>query len=231
METLPSVIDQSLAPEISELFTLVTQTLAACEAVEVVDHDSFEKAGENRNLLNDLMKEVDTTRKKITAPLDAKKRQIMEFFNGPLASLLIALNHTEKGMLAYKKKIDDERAAERERIRLEAKAKEDAEKDRLATLATEALNNGKNDVAEALLVKADTFKVPEPILAPVRIPSAEVTIKTHWTYEVVDFAALPDEFKIENAKRLLEVASAGKENAQLPGVRFFFEECLAAKKR
>lgn len=42
-----------------------------------------------------------------------------------------------------------------------------------------------------------------------------------WTYEVEDFEALPDDYKLEDSKALNAIAKAMKTKAKVPGVKFY----------
>ena len=55
----------------------------------------------------------------------------------------------------------------------------------------------------------------------VRTEAGSVTIRSAWKFEVVDMAALPDEYKIADAVKLGKVVRAGVR--EIPGVRIYEE--------
>jgi len=121
--------------------------------------------------------------------------------------------------------------AEAERVRIEAE-KEVQEK-RLAEAARlEA--DGKKDEAKvmfeaAAMIEDHPAEAPAPV--PLSRPAAPlpppppvkfngVAERKKWYAEVVDFAALPDEYKLPNMAMLNAVAVSKKDTAAVPGVKF-----------
>ncbi len=50
-----------------------------------------------------------------------------------------------------------------------------------------------------------------------------------WTYRVIDFAKLPDEYKLPDTKKLAELARTSHSAASVPGVNFFVAVEVAEK--
>lgn len=119
--------------------------------------------------------------------------------------------------------------AEAERLRIEAER--DVQEKRLAEAARlEA--DGKKEEAKVMFEAAEAIEVrPEVPALPVPMPAAPlpppppvkfngVAERKKWYAEVVDFAALPDEYKLPNTTLLNAVAVSKKEMAAVPGVKF-----------
>ena len=67
----------------------------------------------------------------------------------------------------------------------------------------------------------DPVKMPTPVLpkkqGPVRTGSGTASVRTKLVFDVVDFAALPDEYKMVNPKALAAAITAGIR--QIPGAK------------
>jgi hypothetical protein len=90
-----------------------------------------------------------------------------------------------------------------------------------ARRATEELNARLAKEAETGGYEA--VKIEAPVAAPVatktRTDSGSASVKEKWKWEVSDFAALPDEYKVPNEKMLDQVVKAGKH--EIPGLRIY----------
>ena len=126
-------------------------------------------------------------------------------------------------------------ARERERIeaeRVRIEAEKEVQEKRLseaARLEAEGKKEEAKTMFEAAAMIEDHPEVPAP--APVPVPAAPlpppppvkfsgVAERKKWYAEVVDFAALPDEYKLPNMAMLNAVAVSKKEMAAVPGVKF-----------
>jgi hypothetical protein len=105
-------------------------------------------------------------------------------------------------------------------IQEQARRKAEAE----ARRATEELNARLAKEAETGGYEA--FKIEAPIAETVatktRTESGSSSVKEEWKWEVSDFAALPDEYKVPNEKMLDQVLKAGKH--EIPGLRIYTEK-------
>ena len=150
-------------------------------------------------------------------------------------------------------------AAEREKaekLRREAEAEAEAERQRLLAAAeklkarrdAESRARVRELKQEAKAVQADTTKADAKAAdaaaharqaeittaVDVRVeskvqPVAGVAQKVVWRFRVVDFAKLPDEYKLTDTVKLGELARSSKAMAMVPGVEFYSESVLAAR--
>lgn len=75
--------------------------------------------------------------------------------------------------------------------------------------------------AQAAYVAQNQEAVQTALAAlPPQIPKVDgLSTREDWTYEVIDFAVLPDKFKVPNHSLLVEMAKASKDKLDIPGVR------------
>lgn len=120
--------------------------------------------------------------------------------------------------------------AEHERLQAEANARaaekrREAEEKQLAA-AQRAEDAGQHDKAEHIVSQ------PTPV-APVKVERAApkmagVQVRITWHFEVMDDALVPDEFKEIDRKALAAFARRHKDQAKIPGVRFYSDRSMAA---
>jgi hypothetical protein len=167
--------------------------------------------------------EIEATRKSITQPLDQAKKNIMDLFRKPLELLRQAEGVAKRSILTY--------MDEQERIRREQEEKlaREAEKKRkeLEAKAEAAREAGKETKAEQYEEKANN--VVAPVLAPTVEQAKGQAVKLQWSAKVIDFAKLPDNYKLPNMPMLNKVAQATKGQVPIPGVEFKSEKILASR--
>ena len=187
--------------------------LSEIQSIDVKDQLSYERVANIRKAVNAKSKELDAERKKITVPLDAAKKQVMELFKKPQDICKKILQTCDVMMIAYcdiqerKRKEEQDRldrAAEKKRQELEAKAEANREE-------------GKEGKAERYEEKA--AEVMAPVAAP-RVEKAQgVSYIERYSGEVIDFATLPDGFKMVDQSKLNKTIQAQKGTLPIPGVK------------
>ena len=102
---------------------------------------------------------------------------------------------------------------------IQEQARRKAEAD--AARATAELNARLAKEAEAGGYEAVKIEAPDaaPMATKTRTDSGSSSVKEKWEWEVIDFAALPDEYKVPNGKMLDKVVEAGKH--EIPGLRIY----------
>lgn len=195
-------------------------------APEIKSNDDYQAAGELLKKVKGKYKELEGMRTSITKPLNTAKKQVDEFFRGPKevlkgaetkikAALVTYDNEQERIRREEQRKIDEQRAAQ------EAQMKKEAEQAALA-----ALDAGEVEKAEAILETKDQLVVVAPKAQKASV--AGISYRTVWRARVVDFTALPDDYKLVNTTALGKVAREKKEGAEVPGVEFYSEKVAAA---
>lgn len=114
--------------------TLKAQQLLLLD-IEVQDKTSYDKMGESLKKVNDAIKEVETARKNVTAPVDAFKKELIKLETDTLAELKQFVEDGKRKMIEYSQEL------ERKKAEAEAKLKAEAEA---------SLNNPMMAMAEAL---------------------------------------------------------------------------------
>jgi hypothetical protein len=194
-------------------------------------HDEYEAASCDRNLIQDLLKELELQRKELTRPIDELKSKVTNQFREPAQKLEALKANIEREMMAFKKRLDEERAREQREFERAAQAEAKAERERLATLAAEKQEQGQVHIAEAIIEEAAKVTAAVVVLAPVKIPSQEVITKKNWKFKIVNAQQVPLQFCIPNEKLLQSLATSMKEAASVPGVEFYFEETISARRK
>lgn len=117
--------------------------------------------------------------------------------------------------------------ANAERRRLEDEARKRAEDERLAQ-AQALSSEGLKAEAEAAL------NAPVIVTAPaVVVPQAKadgVSVRTNWRHEVIDVNQVPREYMIPDDTKLAAYARMMRDTAAIPGVKFYAEQSMSAKR-
>ena len=126
----------SLYEVINNQTTLKTQQLINDAPSKVEDRLSYDITEHTIKLANDVVKTIESSRKTITAPLDAYKKQIMEIEKDAVEPLKKYNETAKTKMLAYNEELEKVQREANEKLRIESeKALEDAPFDVFNTLA------------------------------------------------------------------------------------------------
>lgn len=168
----------------------------------------------------------------ITRPMDAAKKRVMELFRPALDKLDNFEKSVKGAMLAYAREQERLQCEEQERLNLEA----ERERKRLLNLADKRQEEDKTEKAETFLERAEG--VEAEVAAPAARPTGAVHVRTTWSAEVTDLAALvgacakgavPLELIEPNMLMLNKRARDDKEKLDLPGVVAVSERNVAVK--
>jgi len=99
------------------------------------------------------------------------------------------------------------------------------EADKLDLARREAAFNGTGEHTQEL----ETIVAPPEAPRIIRTDMGTVSGRTIWKAEVVDFALLPDEYKLPNEQLLRSFANSTKGTREIPGVRIFSESGLTVR--
>ena len=126
----------SLYQVINDPNNLKTQQLINNAPNKVEDKLSYDIIEHSIKLANEVVKSIESSRKSITAPLDAYKKQIMEIEKGAVEPLKKYIESSKTKMLAYNEELERVQREANEKLRIESeKALEDAPFDVFNTLA------------------------------------------------------------------------------------------------
>lgn len=181
---------------------IAAQTRTVKTDQDVVD------ATKDLSLIAGLGKSLEEKRKEYTAPLNEYLKAINEAFKKLSEPLTEAKRTTDNRILSYRAEIARQRAEAEEinRQKIELARRE------------AALNQGE------ITVDTTPVPVPEEAVSKVHTDMGTTGIVHNRKYRVVDFALLPDTYKLENSVLLGKVCRAGI--PEIAGVEFYFEESL-----
>ena len=228
MENLPVEI----TPETKKLMDAPITMVEYANDLSVNDGGTYAKAGETLRRLKTKQKELDSTRKDITQPMEQAKKKIIELFKGPLGMIADAEAIIKRKMLAYDAEI------ERKRREVEAKEQEKARKkqEKLEARAELAREQGKEEKADDLEMQADEVSIP--VVAAVQPKSEGTHTTTTWSAEVTDKMALikavaegraPEAMLDVNMPTANKMAKALKEEMKFDGLKAVAKKSLSAR--
>lgn len=198
------------------------------------------------------LSELEEQRKKITGPLDAAKKAVMDLFRGPADFLKEAEDIIKTAQLTY---LDDQ---ERKRVEEEARLRKIADEDRRKKEAQGAewrrkeeekrreaerlAKAGKTAEADKIYAEADkaaakaeeraveAATVVAPTVAPVAVAKGSAIV-VRWHAEVVDVNLLEKKYMVPNMEVLNKLAVACKDSVPPPaGVVFKSERSMTSRK-
>ncbi len=196
------------------LHTEVEGLLKYAESRIILNDQDVKSATEDLSLLSKLKKAIADKRRDWLTPIKESLDAVDAVFKGLSTPLDQADKLTRSKILAYRAD-QDRKAREAEeinRLRMEAAKKEMELKGEL----TESVN--LVEVAPA-----------QPKTVHTEVGSAGM--RDNWTYEVVDFVALPNEYKVADTAMLNSIAKKYHDQKQVPGVKFTNKPILAISAR
>lgn len=218
--------------ETTEIAKESSATLIAAQNFKIATAPQFVEAGERLKAIMALKKKIaETFDPHIKRAFEAHRSLVAEkkFHETPLQT---AEAFIKRGILGY------QQAEETKRRELEAKAQEEARKERekLEARAAKAEAAGKTEKAEALQVAAAS--VITPIVAPTTPKVAGISMRTTFRAEVVDkmelvkavaAGTIPLNALDANMPFLNNQARAMKETLAYPGVKVVQETGIASR--
>lgn len=187
---------------------------------------------EHRTRVMEALKEVKTKKAEIVAFFQDSKEKAHAAWKAIVANekrftdKLSAFEEVAKNAIKnYDAELEKQRAAEQKRLEAEAQAQADAERKSILEQAKKARGAEKKE----LLKQADNV-VTAMVSAPVTVEKTEgESTRKIWKARVIDFAKLPDAFKLPNEKALNAMATTTKGPSNIPGVEFYTESVLSVR--
>lgn len=224
--------DQTIPPEVQrkDVQERVQNAVDLAEGFEqyAVSTDVEYTAGaEDLRAVKAQIKAITDKRLEITRPMDAAKKSVMAFFAEPLDRLTKAESTIKRGLLAYKQEQDRKAAEERRK----AAERQQREEERLRRQAEEAREKGKEARAEILEERAAVRSMAPAETKTAAAPKVEgVSTRKVWRFDITDPAAVPEQYKIIDERKIGGVVRALKADANIPGVRVYSEDTMAARR-
>lgn len=179
----------------------------------VATQSQLDESTQIRNAIRAHIKALEGERKRVTAPLDAMKREIMAQEKDLRAPLETEGARLQRLNNEYATRLAAEAAAERQRQQAEL------ERQRLAAAEAEAKTRELfgDEAAE------DPVPEPPPPPPPEKPKAAGGRVVKRWTFEVTDPRALPREYLTVNEPAIrahIQFATKTGADPEIPGVRF-----------
>lgn len=176
----------------------------------IITAEDLKPATNDLSIIAKVKKAFEEKRKEYVKPLQDYVKEVNEAFKTLMLPIEQADSITRNKILAYQK--------EQERIR-----QEQEEINRMRLEAAQKEMELKGELTESVdLVKVATE-------APTRIHTDMGTVgqRDNWKWEVMDFALVPNEYKMINSGILTPVIKASKGKIIIPGIRIFNKPIIA----
>ena len=218
IEANQSTVLVKIKPEADiQVMAFYNEALKAKEYAEarvIVTVDDLKPAAVDLSLIAKLKKAIEEKRKEYVKPLQDHVKTINDAFKTLMEPIETADTVTRNKIIAFqlKQKVIREEQERINALRLEAAQKEMELKGEL----TESVN------------------LVEVALGPVKRVSTNMGstgMVDHWKYEVIDFIALPNEYKVADTAMLNSIAKKHHDQKQIPGVRFYNEPIITVRAR
>lgn len=168
-------------------------------------------ATDDLSVISKLKKAMENKRKEYLEPLRTQAEAIRETYSTLMDPILGADKITRDKMLDFNR--------EQERIRAEQE-----EINRKRQEAAEAEMKLKGELTESVnLVEV------APEVKRVSTEMGTAGMKDNWKYEVVDFSAVPDEYKVIDSSLLTAIARKHHDRKPVTGIRFYNEPVIAVR--
>lgn len=200
--------------EVQSFYDQALKLAEYAEARDIAITEDLKPATDDLSIIAKVKKALEAKRKEFIQPLQDHIKAINDVFKRLMEPIEIADRVTRSKILAFQ--------AEQDRIR-----REQEEINRKRQEAAEAEMKLKGELSESVnLVEVS----PE---APKRVSTEMGTVgqRDNWKWEVVDFALVPDEYKMINSGILTPVVKASKGKIIIPGIRIFNEPIIAVNTR
>lgn len=176
--------------------------------------DDLKPATDDLSIIAKVKKAFEEKRKEYVKPLQEHVQEINDAFKKLMEPIEIADNITRQKILAFRQ--------EQDRIR-----REQEEINRKRQEAADAEMRLKGELSESVNLVEVSAEAPKRV----ETDMGAIGQRDNWKWEVVDFALVPDEYKMINAGVLTPVVKASRGKIVIPGIRIFNEPIIAVNAR
>ena len=204
-------ISPELDPRVLALAAETASILAWANNLEIKAQEDNKVATENLVFIQGLTKSLEDHRKEYTAPLNDWLKEFnaqFKTFSGPLQE---ATDTIKAKMIAYKRAEDEKR-----------RQQEELERQRQALQVQEMVVEGE------LTTDLAPVEIQAPAPSMVRTEAGAAVGGKKWTWEVEDFALIPDDYKVTANQIILKAIQAGK---TIPGIKATQEDTISVRPR
>lgn len=194
------------------------------KSIQILDNNSFERAGEFLTNLKKVRKEINTTFDPIIKKQFEAHKEAISQKKKVEKPIIEAENIIKDGMALYAREFEKARQEKEEELRIAAKKRAE---DRQIADAAEAESNGNHEEAEKILNEKPNVT---PVVFQMDKPKVNgVSTRKTWKFKITDPNKIPDEYKTIDEKKIGAVIRALKDKSNIPGVEVFCEEQVVAK--
>jgi len=198
--------------EVVAFYNQSLQLKVQAEARVITSNEDLMPATDDLKIIGMVKKEMEGRRKAYLLPFQNHIKETNEAYNAIMEPIEQADKITRGKMLAF--------GAEQERIR-----KEQAEINRKRQEAAEAEERLLGKTTEPVNLVEVTPEVPLTTFTG----DGAAGLTAHWKYEVIDFALVPDEYKMIDNAQLSAIAKRHHDTKQISGVRFYNEPIVSLR--
>jgi uncharacterized membrane protein YqiK len=212
------------------------------ESLSVYDNyiiDSIEKyraSADDVKAIKAKYKELDDTRKSLTAPIEESKKKIIALFKSPLDFLKRAEEAVKKAMVSWQTEQEKIRRAEEARLaeiqrkeaeKLQAQAAREAA--RAESLKTDKAKAAAKAQAEKLEAEAVAVTSITPVVESSIEEVAGISTRKIWKFKVINADDIPREYMIPDEKFIGQIVRASKGKKQIAGIEIYSEDIIASR--
>lgn len=216
------MLDHTIPDEFSAVRPTLEVITAQAGALRIVSPEAYEHAGSLLKTIKGALRQIETQRTSITAPMNEALRNANAQAKAASAPFEAAEKRIKGAMITY--------SDEQERIRQEEQRKADEaarkQREKLEAQAAKAAAAGKDDKAEQLEERAASVVAPMIQRETPRVSG--VSTREVWKFEITDPSLIPRQYLEVDEAKIRRVVQAMKNDANIPGVRVYAERQLAA---
>lgn len=220
-EVIPHSVDD---PRVKPVAERVDSLVESVDTFAVANADDYAAGAEVLKTIKGLASDVEAQRKKITAPLDQAKKEVMDLFRPFTNALTDAEGKIKRRLIGWKSEQD--RIAREEQRKADERARK--ERERLEVQARAAAEAGRAERAETLRQRAEVVVSAPPTTVAPKVSG--ISERTAWKFEIVDASKVPDKYKTIDEKKIGGVVRALKGDTDIPGIRVYEEAVLGARR-
>ena len=200
--------------EVRDYFNHAVALQEWAEKRVIASTDDNKAANDDLVIISGIKKAMLGKRKEYLDPILGQAEGIRATYNHLMTPIIEAERVTKEKMLAYSIKQD-----------LIRKAQEEINRKRIEAAQEEMKLNGE------LSESVNLVEVQPEISKTVRTELGSSGQKDNWKWRVINFALVPDEFKIINLAILTPTAKSYKDQRTIPGIEIYNEPIIATRQR
>jgi hypothetical protein len=212
-----------MTKELTNIKDRTSDIVIDATSMKISNRESFEYAVTYLKIIKELEKEVKATFDPIVKETHKAWRTATEQRKKYLNPINDAEGTIKRKIANYHMEQEKIRREEEEKKRREL---EEKERELQLQKAIELEEQGKNEKAVETLEK----EIEIPIINVESKTKAEgISYRSIWKFEITDFEAVPNEFKMIDLKKIGAIVRAMKDQTNIPGVKAYEEKTVAAK--